>query len=329
MNLQLWQEFLEDHRDIDVTSLEVQPDLAPNIWYNKQMEAEVREKLLEISNKFFQDLDLANLFGKEVKIDDILLTGSLASYNWSKYSDVDLHILLDFKKVDRNTELLQDFFREKITNWNRKHNILIHGFEVEVYVQDSHEKHVSMGVYSVLRDGWVENPKRDNPKINYMDVKKKASKLMNLVDGAEKLFAHQEYDDSYDFSKKIKEKIRKFRRCGLEKGGIFSEENLAFKILRRNGYLARLSDLFTNSYDEMMSLKEEFSKNWQKFVENTKKIEEKDDFSLEEVEKYQKMVKNKHNKAKKQTISLGKQGNRPPFSKKPPFERSKSAPPGE
>ena len=52
MNLQLWQEFLDDHREIDVTNLEMQDDLAPEIWQNKLMDPEVREKLLEISNKF-------------------------------------------------------------------------------------------------------------------------------------------------------------------------------------------------------------------------------------------------------------------------------------
>ena len=94
MNLTLWQEFLDDHRDIDVSSLVVQPDLAPEIWYNKQLDDEVRSKLLEIANKFFDDLDLDNLFGKDVKIDDILLTGSLASYNWSKYQ----HLIFFFQQ---------------------------------------------------------------------------------------------------------------------------------------------------------------------------------------------------------------------------------------
>tara|TARA_R100000008_G_scaffold47461_1_gene28103 strand:- start:1933 stop:2922 length:990 start_codon:yes stop_codon:yes gene_type:complete len=329
MNLQLWQEFLDDHREIDVTNLEMQDDLAPEIWQNKLMDPEVREKLLEISNKFFDDLGLSDLFNKEVILDDILLTGSLASYNWSSFSDVDLHILLDFEKIHENTELLQDLFKEKIINWNKKHNILIHGYEVEIYIQDSKEPHISMGVYSVLNNQWVAEPLHNEPEINYMDVKKKASKLMSLIDGVEKLFNHQKYDDSHDFSKKIKEKIRKFRRCGLQKGGIFSEENLAFKVLRRNGYLQRLSDLFTDSYDAMMSLKEEFSKNWRKFVENNKKTQEKADFSLEEAGKYQELVKKDHEEAKKQTISLGKQGNKAPFSKKPPFKRSKSAPPAE
>tara|TARA_R110000824_G_scaffold38491_5_gene117530 strand:+ start:2480 stop:3469 length:990 start_codon:yes stop_codon:yes gene_type:complete len=323
MNLQLWQEFLEDHQDIDMSSLEVQPDLAPEVWFNQQMEAKVQKKLLEIANKFFQDLDLANLFGKEVNIDDILLTGSLASYNWSKYSDVDLHLLLDFSKIDKNTELLQDFFKEKIINWNKKHNILIHGYEVEVYVQDSHENHVSMGVYSVLRGDWVQAPVRDNPKINYMDVKKKALKLMSLIDGAQGLFTHQKYDDSYDFSKKIKEKIRKFRRCGLEKGGIFSEENLAFKILRRNGYLERLSDLFTNSYDEMMSLRGNYRRKWQNFIKNDEETQEINVFSIKEAEIYQKIVKNKQEKAIKEVILLENQDNKPNISKKPSFWRLK------
>jgi hypothetical protein len=152
---------------------------------------------------------------------------------------------------------------------------------------------------------------------------------MSLIGGVEKLFNHQKYDESHTFAKKIREKIKKFRSCGLEKGGIFSEENLAFKILRRNGSLEKLASLFTNSYDEMMSLKEQFSKKWQKFVNNDGKIEENDVFSLEEMEKYQKLVKNKHKKAKKQAILLGNQENRPPFSKNPPVGRSKSALPGE
>ena len=73
------------------------------------------------------------------------------------------------------------------------------------------------------------------------------------------------------------------------------------------------------------------AKTWRSFTYLTAsdKTEEKDDFSLEEVEKYQQLVKNKHKKAKKQTISLGKQGNKAPYSQKPPFQRSKSAPPGE
>ena len=41
---------------------------------------------------------------------------------------------------------------------------------------------------------------------------------------------------------------------GLSDQGIFSPENLAFKMLRNAGYLEKLSALKIESYDRMMSL---------------------------------------------------------------------------
>ena len=38
------------------------------------------------------------------------LTGSLANYNWSSFSDVDLHIIVDFSQIDENYELVKGFF---------------------------------------------------------------------------------------------------------------------------------------------------------------------------------------------------------------------------
>ena len=46
----------------------------------------------------------------EVGIEDLRLTGSLANYNWSEYSDVDLHLVVDFEKIDEDIELVKAFF---------------------------------------------------------------------------------------------------------------------------------------------------------------------------------------------------------------------------
>lgn len=43
------------------------------------------------------------------------------------------------------------------------------------------------------------------------------------------------------------------RQSGLAKEGIYSPENLAFKILRNNGILEILSTLKSLSYDKLMS----------------------------------------------------------------------------
>ena len=77
---------------------------------------------------------------------------------------------------------------------------------------------------------------------------------MEKIDAAEKMYAAGEHEEAYDTAVEIKEKIRNMRKCGLTDGGEFSAENLAFKVLRRNGYLAKLSELKNDAYDLMMSL---------------------------------------------------------------------------
>ena len=58
---------------------------------------------------------------------------------------------------------------------------------------------------------------------------------------------------------KIKQKIKKMRKTGLETIGAYSVENLAFKVLRRNDYLEKLSNAKRKAYDKMLSLKEQRS----------------------------------------------------------------------
>jgi hypothetical protein len=77
-----------------ITSFEVQPNLNSDIWEGNQMHPEIRERLREIAEEFIEKLDLTR-----VDIKDIILTGSLANYNWSAYSDLDVHIVIDFRDM--------------------------------------------------------------------------------------------------------------------------------------------------------------------------------------------------------------------------------------
>ena len=76
-----------------IKSFEQQKKLNSKIWEkfgnSVRMEPIVRTRLLEIANEFIDFLDV------EIMVSDIILTGSLANYNWSKYSDFDIHILID------------------------------------------------------------------------------------------------------------------------------------------------------------------------------------------------------------------------------------------
>jgi len=237
-------------RTVDLTGFEMRNELNPKIWDEDQkLRPEIRKNLLKISDDYFEGLELDG-----VDIEDVTMTGSLANYNWSKYSDVDLHILIDYNDVPVDEDLIEDFLKTKSTSWNESHDIKIYGFEVELYLQDIEEEHVSSGVYSILKNEWIIKPEKKRIKINDKSVNLKSKRIMDAID---KLYDEVEdgnYDGIVDKADKIKDKIKKMRQAGLDDVGEFSVENMVFKVLRRNGMLDRLSDIKTVSYDKSVTL---------------------------------------------------------------------------
>jgi len=247
-----WKEYLDevvDPEDVRLKGMEIKDELDPLLWDRNRLKDYIAEHLYVIAKNFFKHLELD---WKIVK--DVTLTGSLANYNWSKYSDIDLHILVDFRDVDENEKLVQDFFRGASAIWNKTHNITVKGHPVELYVQNDRESHHSTGVYSIKYDRWNKTPYKHSPEIDYANVKKKSAKLMNEIDEIYELFAEKNYKEAHNEAQKMKERIRKFRQGGLEVGGQYSVENLVFKLLRRNDYLQKLSSLKILSYDNLMSV---------------------------------------------------------------------------
>ena len=238
--------------NIDLSSFEVRSTLNPKIFDKDQhMYEEIRRRLLMIADDFFETLSV-----DWVDIDDIILTGSLANFNWSKFSDVDLHILVDFEEVDENEELVKEYFNSKKNLWNDKHDITIKGYDVELYMQDTEEPHVSSGVYSILWDGWVVKPDSTKREI---DSKKVEQKVNTIIDSIEEIFfmyKSGEYDKTIRMISNLKDKIKKMRQTGLDREGEYSFENIAFKVLRRTMYLDKLSELETKAYDKSLTLDE-------------------------------------------------------------------------
>ena len=222
------------------------------IWENNKLRTEVREKLLQIAQDFFESLGLPN----HVDIEDITLTGSLANYNWSKFSDVDLHIRLDFSKIDGDIEFLKKYFLAMKSIWNSKHGIDMFGFPVEVYVEDINENHTASGLYSILNDEWINIPSKTDLKVDEEGIKLKTDDYFYQLSKLEGLFHKGKYHKVVDNIEEIKEKLRNMRAAGLETGGEYSIENLTFKVLRRSGFIETLNTLKTLSYDKMMSLEE-------------------------------------------------------------------------
>tara|TARA_R110000824_G_scaffold364153_1_gene552494 strand:- start:147 stop:1094 length:948 start_codon:yes stop_codon:yes gene_type:complete len=230
-------------------SFEVHDILEPEVWSGDKLIPEVREALLKIAKDFLIDLPF------DIDVEDITLTGSLANYNWSKFSDVDLHIVLDFSQVDDNEELVAGFFRNLQTNWNTRHDIYMKEYEVEIYFQDSRETHLSTGIYSIQNDGWLVEPKPQSVSIDYANIEKKAEDIVDRIDHIKQMMEDEEEGGTIlDAIDRLRAKIRNMRKAGLEGAGQYSVENLAFKVLRRSEELSRLSGLKAQAYDSLMTV---------------------------------------------------------------------------
>jgi hypothetical protein len=247
--MSLFEELIEDKASDKkiVKSFEAKENLSDQIFeVDNQMRDDVKTALLKISDEFIESI------GIEFFIHDIVLTGSLANYNWSNYSDIDLHVIIDFEDSDYDFDLLKEFFDAKKNLWNEKHKIKIKGYDVELYVQDVKEPHVSSGVYSILNNEWVVKPKQEKPEIDDKMILQKAEVYMQKINNL--IHKATEGKDVLGKIEALRVKLKEFRQSGLDTGGEYSYENLTFKLLRRNGYIERLLKLKTAVIDKKLSV---------------------------------------------------------------------------
>jgi hypothetical protein len=222
-------------------------NLYPKFWKGNSLRPIISRKLMAIADDVIKSLD----FNHEVK--DVIITGSIASYNWHSLSDIDLHIVLDFDKIDNNYDLVKRMLDQTRINWNKKHDIKIAGKEVEIYFQHYTEPHEANGIWSLGLERWLAKPIRLTPEIDLKTTEKKAETVAVFIDHLQDMFRKGEFESTYNFAGKIKGKIARMRRAGLDKEGVYSPENLAFKMLRNAGLLEKLSSIKILSYDRMMS----------------------------------------------------------------------------
>jgi hypothetical protein len=232
-----------------VKSFHLKDELNPKIWNRFEINEEVREDLLRIAQDFYTSTTL------EADVKDIVLTGSLSNYNWSeKYSDYDLHILIDFTKVNEDVELVKKYVDAAKNNFNKDHDIHIKGYEVEVYIQDISEEHKASGIFSLLNNKWIVKPKKIDFEPDEEQIKEKGKSVMMLVDDLEDEVDEDKYEKFIEKVNKVWEKIKNYRKSGLEsEGGEFSTGNLVFKLLRRNNYIGKIMRLKKEAYDKQFN----------------------------------------------------------------------------
>jgi predicted nucleotidyltransferase len=234
-----------------VKSLKVQPELNGKLWNShNQLYPEIRGALLKIAKMFYTSITLET----KPKVLDVVFTGSLANYNYSDLSDIDLHLIFNFTEIDADLDLAAQFFILAKANWNEQHNITVKGYEVEVYAEDKDNAHVSTGLYSVLNDKWIKEPHKDHPIYDVKDVNSKMQYFVVMYNELLKQFKQKKFDRLYERIVLLRDKIKRFRQSGLRAGGVHSTENITFKFLRRVGLLEKLKLLQNKVLDKQLSV---------------------------------------------------------------------------
>lgn len=244
--------------DTDILqSFKVKDTLNPKVWdnYSKPKDAKLKKRVLDALNKISDEF--IEFLGQDVFVDDIILTGSLSNFNWSKYSDFDLHIVVDFSQYEKQSDLYKELFNLKKQSFNDKHNIKIFGYDVELYVQDKDEEHTASGIYSIMENEWIKIPKGVKPNIDKDTLKSKVKNWIEKIDNTIKGLKGDKL--SIDKVKKLKDKLKEYRKSGLEKEEEFSYENLVFKYLRRSGYIEKLFNIQNKLTDKTLSIENQIT----------------------------------------------------------------------
>lgn len=219
--------------------IELHDELNPKLWEDGHLKTDVRVALLKIAKEYYNFLDV------DVTLMDVIVTGSQANFNYSKHSDLDLHLVLPYDKVDCDVEI-DELFKTKRDLWRTKHNITIYGIPVELYAEDV-EKPVTGSTYSVVKGKWIREPKKISSEYDEKEVRR-------LVELWERIIDKAIATDSYTICNSIKDLLKIFRQAGLDKSGEMNPANLAFKSLRNDGYVAKLLDAIRKLKDEQLSI---------------------------------------------------------------------------
>jgi hypothetical protein len=215
--------------------------LNPKLWAGNKLRPEVKKQLEVIAQDFLEEMGINDL---DVK--DMTISGSNAAYSYTGHSDLDLHILVNMNDLP-NSEIYKEFFNAKKSLYNDSHDITIHGVPVELYVENAAEPAVTLGEYSIMHDKWLRIPTKRRANFDQTATRLKFEKLLDIVERA------LQTEDLVKVQKVLK-KIKQYRQAGLDKGGEFGPENLAFKALRSQGWITKLYALRDKLHSQALTI---------------------------------------------------------------------------
>ena len=226
-------------------TLQSHDKLNSKLWTkDSKLEPEVWRALNKIGKEWAK---FANIPDDAIK--DVIVTGGNANYNYTKFSDIDLHLVVDKDKIDCE-DILDDYLQSKKQLWALTHDIKVKGQPVELYAQDHKDPfRKGQGIYSLQSNKWLQEPTKYEIDRNHPEVIRKVDELQSQIES----LIDSNSDDTEAF-KKMKERLKLMRSSAIEKGGESAPENLVFKELRNRGVLDKMNKYLRKIQDKSLSL---------------------------------------------------------------------------
>ena len=215
-------------------------ELNPLLWQEEDLRPEVKMTLLKIAKDFIEYVEVP------FEVKDLVLTGSQLGYYYTKHSDLDLHIIVDFDTVNCDREAAELFDTKRLL-YKKQYDISIHGVPVEVYIEDSNFPAVS-ATYSLGKGGWKVKPDRQPEEIDSAKIIR-MSKIWSTVIGK----AIESND--LETGRKVLKMLRNYRKLGLKQTGEYGIENLVYKTLRNSKIIENLMKMIGDLHDQSLSIK--------------------------------------------------------------------------
>jgi hypothetical protein len=214
--------------------------LNPLLWNGDELRSEVNLALLKIAKDFIEYIDVP------FQVSDLVLTGSQLGYHYTKHSDLDLHIVVDFGTVDCDREAAELFDTKRLL-YKKQYDINIRGIPVEVYIEDLNYPAVS-ATYSLGKQSWVTRPPQAPEEIDVKEIEKMSQVWSTVID-------HTLKTNDLETARNTVKMLRNYRKLGLKHSGELGIENLVYKTLRNSKIIEKLMKMIGDLHDQSLSLK--------------------------------------------------------------------------
>ena len=193
-----------------------------------------------------------------VELHDIYINGSSASYFYRDKSDIDMRLEVhdvgcpfvshDKYKFDKfvKTLFIASFLGCKFHAENRFLDVKITSSSFEI-----------MGLYSILHDKWVIEPRKDIVKdLDIDDIMEEYTRRFYQI----KDYMRQMLDTGRNKTMEGIEEIKKFYEDSINNNNVSIREYVLYKLLNYRGIHAQLKELFNDSLRDYLSLPNDNSK---------------------------------------------------------------------